>query len=123
MFTLFSLDSIKMNEKALIFVKQCINKSAFLKHKYLIDIDKVVISSKNSYGKKGIFKYFIEYITNYIKSLYIKLHKMNGYVKYFDSNNKYMIFLVHDEELLKKTNEIWDKISNLLQKRFDTEPV
>ena len=112
-----------MNEKALIFVKQCINKSAFLKHKYLIDIDKVVISSKNSYGKKGIFKYFIEYITNYIKPLYIKLHKMNGYVKYFDSNNKYMIFLVHDEELLKKYNEIWDKISNLLQKRFDTEPV
>ena len=40
---------------------------------------------------------------------------MNGYVKYFDSNNKYMKLLVHDKELLKKYNAIWDKISNLLK--------
>ena len=36
---------------------------------------------------------------------------MNGYVKYFDSNNKYMNILVRHEELLKKYNKIWDKIS------------
>ena len=35
---------------------------------------------------------------------------MNGYVKYFDSNNKYMKLLVHDKELLKKYNAIWDEI-------------
>ena len=40
---------------------------------------------------------------------------MNGYVKYFDTNNKYMKLLVHDKELLKKYNAIWDKISNLLK--------
>ena len=28
----------------------------------------------------------------------------------------YDTFLVHDEELLKKYNNIWDKISNLLRK-------
>ena len=27
---------------------------------------------------------------------------MNGYAKYFDSNNKYMNFLFHDKELQKK---------------------
>ena len=48
---------------------------------------------------------------------------MNGYVKYFDSNNKYMKLLVHDKELLKKYNAIWDEISNLLKKYFDIEPV
>ena len=26
---------------------------------------------------------------------------MCGYVKYFDNNNKYIIFLTHDKELLK----------------------
>ena len=36
---------------------------------------------------------------------------MNGYVKYFDSNNKYMIFLIYDKELLKKYNAIWDKVA------------
>ena len=29
-----------------------------------------------------------------------------------------MDFLVHDTELLKKYNIIWDKISNLLEKGF-----
>ena len=41
---------------------------------------------------------------------------MNGYAKYFDSNNKYMNFLFHDKELQKKYNAIWHKISNLLKK-------
>ena len=52
-----------------------------------------------------------------------KLPQMNGYVKYFDSNNKYLNFLVHDKESLKKYNAIWDKISNVLKKGFDSEPV
>ena len=41
---------------------------------------------------------------------------MNVYVKYFDSNNKYMNLLVHDGELLRKCIEIWNKIKNLLEK-------
>ena len=34
-----------------------------------------------------------------------------------------MNLLAHDKELLKKYNAIWDKISNLLKNRFDSEPV
>ena len=51
--------------------------------------------------KKSTFKYFIGYITNHIKPLCIKLPEMNGYVKCFDGNSKYMNLLVHDKELLK----------------------
>ena len=113
-----------MEQKALIFDKQCINKNAFHKNKKPINIDKVQstrkgLSKKDSYTKKGSFKYFIGYIneTNVFSvSLCIKLPQMNGYVKYVDSNNKCMNLLVHDEELLKKYSEIWDEINNLLKK-------
>ena len=47
---------------------------------------------------------------------------MNGYVKYFN-DNKCMKLLVYHKELLKIYDEIWDKISNLLKKGFDGEPV
>ena len=72
-----------MKQKILIFYKQYVNKIEFHKHKHLIhidkvDIDKIVISSKDSYGRKGSYKYFIWYLTNYIEPLRIKLHQMNG---------------------------------------------
>ena len=47
---------------------------------------------------------------------------MIGYVKHFDSN-KTMSFKVSDNKLLKKYNKIWEKISNLLNLEFDSEPV
>ena len=47
---------------------------------------------------------------------------MIGYVKCFDSN-KTMTFKVSDDKLLKKYNKIWEKISNLLSIKFDSEPV
>ena len=31
--------------------------------------------------------------------------------------------LIKNEELLGKYNEIWDKVSNSIKKRFDSEPV
>ena len=34
-----------------------------------------------------------------------------------------MNFLVNDEEILEKYNEIWDKIKNLFKEKFDSEPV
>ena len=110
-----------MEQKFIIFGDQYINKNAFHKDKKTISIAKVgikriVLSKKDSYGKKGSFKYFIGYITTHIKPLCIKLPKVNEYVKYLDRNNNCMIFLVCDEELLKKSNEIWDKINNLLKR-------
>ena len=54
--------------------------------------------------KKGSFKYFIGYISKinaFPEPLCRNLPQMDGYVKYFDSNNKYMSLLVHNKELLK----------------------
>ena len=49
---------------------------------------------------------------------------MNGYTKCFDNNNnKHMNLLANDKKLLKKRNKIWDKIGNLLEKGFKSEPV
>ena len=47
---------------------------------------------------------------------------MIGYVKHFDSN-KTMSFKVSDNKQLKKYNKIWEKISNLMNIEFDSEPV
>ena len=77
------------------------------------------MSKKYLYDKKCLFKYCIGYISETSAlpiPLCIKLPQMNGYVKYFDSKNKYMNLLVHNKELLKKYNAIWYKISNLLKK-------
>ena len=78
--------------KELMLIKQ--RHQFFLKYKHLIDIDQVdidriVISSKNSFAKNGSFKCFIGYITSYIKSLCIKLPQMNGYVYYFDKTYEF----------------------------------
>ena len=47
---------------------------------------------------------------------------MIGYVKHFDSK-KTMSFKVDDNNLLKKYNKIWEKVSNLINIEFDREPV
>ena len=47
---------------------------------------------------------------------------MIGYVKNFDGN-KTMSFKVVDNKLLRKYNKIWEKISNLMNIEFDSEPV
>ena len=47
---------------------------------------------------------------------------MIGYLKHFDSNQT-MPFEVSDNKLLKKCNKIWERVGNLLNKEFDSEPV
>ena len=34
-----------------------------------------------------------------------------------------MYFLIQDDELLEKYNEIWEKVKNSINKKFDSEPV
>ena len=47
---------------------------------------------------------------------------MNGYVRNFD-DNRTMSFKIRDSKLLKKHNEIWKRVENLLKIKFDSEPV
>ena len=117
-----------MSENNITFNDRKINKSNFYETKRLfkiddIDIDKILISKKEPYGKKGSFKYFIAYeYHDYIGPLCIKLPQMIGYVKCFD-NNKAMSFKIADYELLKKYTKIWGIVSNLMNIEFDSETV
>ena len=47
---------------------------------------------------------------------------MIGCVKLFDSN-KTMSFKDSDNKMLKKYSKIWKRVSNFLDKKFDSEPV
>ena len=47
---------------------------------------------------------------------------MGVYREDFDET-KYISFLIKDDKLLEKYNEIWEKVKNSLKKEFDSEPV
>ena len=85
-----------------------------------IDINKILISEPESYGKKNIKKYIIRYSDDVIRPLHILLPEMIGYVKYFD-DNKTMSFLADDKELLKEYTRVCGKIRDLIGKKFDAE--
>ena len=48
---------------------------------------------------------------------------MIGYIKYFGNGGKNMSFMIKDDSVLNKDNEIWDKIKEKLSIKFHSEPV
>ena len=75
-----------------------------------------------SFNKKG-FKYLIGYKDDKkVRPLWISLRKMSAYRKDFDET-KCMSFLIKDDELLEKYNEIWETVKNSINKEVDSEPV
>ena len=104
-----------MSGKSINFDDKKINKSNFYKNKKLfnihdIDVNKILVSKKESYGTKNSLKYFNGYNDDYvIRSFCVNLPQMIGYVKHFD-NNKIMSFKVSDNKLLKKYSKIWGKL-------------
>ena len=97
-----------MSGKSINFEDKNINKSNFYKNKkifniYDLDVNKILVSKKESYGTRNSFKYLIGYNDDGVfRPLCIKLPQMIGYVKNFDSN-KTMSFKVSDNKLLKST--------------------
>ena len=92
-----------MYGKSINFEDKKINKSNFYKNKKLfnihdLDVNKILVSKKESYGTKNSLKYFIGYNDDdVIRPLYIKLPQMIGYVKHFDetiSIRQYLLLLV-----------------------------
>ena len=54
---------------------------------YHIEVDKILISQKNPYGKESSFKYFLGYNDDdIIRPLCIKISQIIGCVNHFDSN-------------------------------------
>ena len=75
---------------------------------YDIDVNKVLVSKKEQYGKNNSFIYFIGYNDNdLIRPLCLKISKMTGYINKFENENKItMSLMVKDKQLLKNYNKI-----------------
>ena len=48
---------------------------------------------------------------------------MSGYIKYFEKGGKNMFFLIKDDEVWEKCQQIWDVIKNKLNIKFHIEPI
>ena len=86
-----------------------------------VEINRIVLFDKASCDNKGSLKRYIGYIhkDGTISPLNVKLPHPTGYTKHFNNGNKLINFLVDDNELLKKYNEIWNKIKSLFKKELD----
>ena len=83
----------------------------------------MVISEKSKHNKEG-FKYFIGYQEGEsVKPLCIILPQMSGYIKYFENGGKNMSFLIKDDEVWEKYEQIWDVIKNKLSIKFHSKPI
>ena len=51
------------------------------------------------------------------------LPKTSKYVKYYDGKTNWIYFLIKDDDLLKKYNTNWDKISTDAKIELNDEPV
>ena len=124
-----------MNGKNINFDNKNIKKSDFYnKNKKIfniddIDVNKILVSKKEQYGKYNSFKYFIGYNDNdVIRPLCLKLSQMTGYINEFDEDknknkNKITMSLkVKDKQLLKNYNKIWKKTERLMSIDFDSRP-
>ena len=49
--------------------------------------------------------------------------KTRAYVKGYDGQTNWMYFLIEDDDLLERYNNIQDKVSADIKKEFDSNPV
>ena len=89
-----------------------------------IDIEKVLVFDKISFGEKN-YKYFIGYlhIDHKGRQLRMMLPKTRAYVKRYYGQTKSMCFLIEDDNLLKKIWYCWDKVRSDIKKEFYIKPV
>ena len=103
--------SIRMREKTLKFDNIRVNKKEFHKSKLSINldwvnVDQIVVPGKFKHSNDG-FKYFIGYEEGEsVKPLFIILPQISGYIKYFENGGKNMYFMVKNDDVLDKYNEI-----------------
>ena len=100
-----------------------IEKQKFYHRKNLIllkDVHtkKILISSMVSFDEKQKVKYFIGYKDDDLE--------LNQHTQFFETRLlrlKFMMvqFLIKDDYFLKKCNDIWNKVSNIVKKELDCE--
>ena len=87
-----------------------------------IDINKILISKPETY-ENNMRKYIIGYNDNTISPLQLFLPKMTGYLNIFKDGNRKMSFFTTNNEFLERYTAIWEKISDLVNKKFDSGPI
>ena len=98
-----------------------LNKKEFQKSKqaidlHLISVDQIIISGKFKYSDDG-FKYFIGYKEDEIvRTLWIILSQMIW-------KGESISFLINNDSVLVKYNEIWSMIKKTLNIKFRSMPV
>ena len=116
-----------MSEKTINFGDKKINKKDFYNNKKQfniedIDINKILISKPEIY-EKNMRKYIIGYNDNTISPLQLFLPKMTGYLNIFENGNRKMSFFTNNNEFLERYTAIWENISNLVNKKIDSDPI
>ena len=88
-----------------------------------VNVNQIVVSDKFKHNNEG-FEYFIGYQEGEIvRLLCIILPQVSGYIKYFENGDKNMSFLIKDDEVWEKYEQIWDVIKNKLGIKFHSEPI
>ena len=108
-----------MNGKNINFDNKNIKKSDFYNKSIKIfniddiDVNKILVSQKEQYGKYNSFKYFIGYNDNdVIRPLYLFISQTTGYINKFEKHKITMSLIVKDKQLLENCNKIWKKLKN-----------
>ena len=91
---IFSSPSIRMTGNRINFGDKKVKKknNFYNKNKKIfniddIDVNKILVSKKEQYGKYNSFKYFIGYNDNdVIRPLYLELSQMTGYINKFNED-------------------------------------
>ena len=117
-----------MSEKTINFGDKKIDKKDFYNNKNQfnikdIDINKILISKPESYDKNNMRKYIIGYNDNAISQLQLFLPKMMGYLNIFEDGTRKTSLFTDNNEFLGRYTTIWGKISDLINKKFDSDPV
>ena len=87
-----------------------------------IDMNKILISKPETYGN-NMRKYIIGYNDNTISPLQLFLPKMTGYLNIFKDGARKMSFFTDNNEFLERYTTIWEKIIDLVNKKFDSDPI
>ena len=105
----------KKSKKSHLYIK---SKKIF--NTYDIDVNKILVSKKETYGKYNSSKYFIGYNDNrVIRPLYLFISQMTGYIYKFDKNKITMSLIIKYIQLFKKYM-IWKKNEKLM--KIDSNP-
>ena len=117
-----------MNGNSINFNNKNIEKSEFYnKNKKIfniddIDVNKILVSKKEQYGKYNSFKYFIGYNDNdVIRPLYLFISQRTGYINKFEKNKITMALMIQDKQFLENYKKIWEKIKKLMGTDFGSK--